>query len=213
MDWIVVAAGEMRTPAFWRRLLQQHQGPIICADNGLAHCLSCEVRPQLIVGDFDSLRGPRHGIAEMPFPAEKEESDSQLAVAEAFRGGAERVLLLGGTGSRLDHAFANFKLLHLHPQRLVMLDGDYEAVAVNAEYRFTGNINDCCSLFPYGSEAAVVSTQGLHYPLQRTTLRPDSHGLSNKLSHTQVTIDVHHGAVTLFKIWEPLSDRQLLKSP
>ncbi len=209
--WAVIAAGEMRCRPFWQRLLRQAES-ILCADAGLRHCRELGVQPDLLVGDLDSLGEVPQEIPCLCFDSDKEASDSQLAIEAAFDRGAERVFLLGGHGSRLDHSFANLSLLRRYPGRLFMVDGDYELVVITNSYEFQAELGHTCSLMPVAGPGAQVTTKGLRFGLQDEELRTDSHGLSNEVTEPVVRIQVHRGAVVLFQTWEPFSDRSILRS-
>jgi thiamine pyrophosphokinase len=216
MDWVVIAAGEMRNQRFWEGFLKSSEKPrfpILCADAGWQHCQKLALTPQTCVGDMDSCKDLPSHIDRLEFPSRKEQSDTQLAIATAFKRGAKQVWLLGGSGSRLDHTQANLKLLSLYPQKLTMLDGDYEITAIRGHHEFVANLGETVSLLPAGNESVTLTTQGLEFALHASQLRHDSHGLSNIVNQTKVRIEVHDGMVMLWRIWEPYSNRlQLVTS-
>lgn len=88
---------------------------VIAADAGIRHAVALDVRPELWVGDFDSVPDnlpPQ--LADTPrqkFPAAKNETDGELAVAEAVKRGATQLILIGAFGGpRADHAFLHLTL-------------------------------------------------------------------------------------------------------
>ena len=91
---------------------------LIAADKGLEFFITAGITPDLIVGDFDSLSSegkiymeklPQTSISRLK--PEKDDSDTQSAVNLAISQGAKDILILGGTGTRLDHVMANLGLL------------------------------------------------------------------------------------------------------
>ncbi|WP_185983826.1 thiamine diphosphokinase [Aureimonas mangrovi] len=105
----LLLAGRMAaTPALFAALAGRR---VIAADGGIAHAMPLEIEPEIWVGDFDSVPEtlpPR--IAATPrreWPAEKDATDGELALAEARERGARDVLVIGGLGGRSDHAFSN----------------------------------------------------------------------------------------------------------
>ncbi len=91
---------------------------LVAADGGALALERWKLPPYLIVGDMDSLgdagveRFARQGIAVAKFSAAKDESDLELAVAQAIAAGATEIVLLGALGGeRLDHETANLLLL------------------------------------------------------------------------------------------------------
>ncbi|MCD7817523.1 MAG: thiamine diphosphokinase, partial [Lachnospiraceae bacterium] len=84
---------------------------IIAADGGYQYLKAAGVEPDVLLGDFDSLkRVPehRHLIRHSPI---KDDTDMALAAAYAENNGCEVYFLYGGLGGRLDHTLANLQLL------------------------------------------------------------------------------------------------------
>lgn len=93
----------------------------IAADGGIRHAAALGVTPELWVGDFDSssdaLSREFAEVPKMPWPAQKNETDGAIAVAEALDRGAKRLILAGALGGeRSDHAV----MLLLQGLRLAM---------------------------------------------------------------------------------------------
>ena len=84
----------------------------IAADGGIAHAQALGLRPELWVGDFDStspdLTERFASTERLPFPAEKNFTDGELAVEQAIERGATRLVLVGAFGgARTDHALSH----------------------------------------------------------------------------------------------------------
>ena len=85
---------------------------IIAADGGLAYTESIGVKPDLVLGDFDSLgKKPSGDYQILTFPPEKDYTDLMLAAEEGFNRGAKTFYLLGATGGRMDHTLANIQVV------------------------------------------------------------------------------------------------------
>ena len=90
------------------RLRSQIRGSrVIAADSGMMHAAALGLMPELWVGDFDSagseLAIQYREIPRETFPAEKDATDGAIAIAEALRRGASRIVLAGGLGGQTDH--------------------------------------------------------------------------------------------------------------
>ena len=125
-----VSAGVLNHPllsADGKRLL------IVAADGGAAKAELLGLRPDVVVGDLDSLapetreRLRADGVDIRAHPADKDESDTHLALREALARGASQLVLIGALGGvRPDHALANLLLLGLPDlagRQVVLLDG------------------------------------------------------------------------------------------
>lgn len=133
--FVILLGGDLVLPA--PRLSARLRGArAIAADGGMRHAASLGIVPELWVGDFDST--PDHLPAELravprkEFPAEKDQTDGEIAVAEALSHGATELVLAGAFGGeRADHAFLHFTLaLRLAEKGVAALlsSGDQEGV-------------------------------------------------------------------------------------
>ena len=119
------------------RVLELMQGArVIAAEGGMRHAQALGVLPEVWVGDFDSTPD---GLSEfhaatprMPFPAEKNFTDGELAIEEAIERGATRLVLIGSFGGeRTDHSLSHLLLAVTLAERgfeVVLTSGQEEAV-------------------------------------------------------------------------------------
>lgn len=84
---------------------------VLCADGGWHIAEAAGVKPDAVVGDFDSSDAPEAGPVER-FPVEKDDTDTVLCVKKALARGCDDFLIVGGFGGRLDHTLANFQTLN-----------------------------------------------------------------------------------------------------
>ena len=109
---ILLGGDLIRTP----RLDRQVEGTrVIAADAGIGHARMLGLMPELWVGDFDSVPADLpDDLAAVPrqvFPAEKDQTDGELAIAAALERGATSLVLAGAFGGkRADHAFLHLAL-------------------------------------------------------------------------------------------------------
>ncbi len=87
----------------------------IAVDGGLDHALAAGLEPSHLVGDLDSVTeeglawAARHAEISR-HPADKDQTDTELALALASKFDPERITLVGG-GDRLDHTIAGIGAL------------------------------------------------------------------------------------------------------
>ena len=86
---------------------------IIAADAGYRTAEAFGVVPQIMVGDFDSLGEPNapDGCEIVRVPAEKNHTDTHLAVELALERGAREIVIVGGLEGRLDHTLSTVAIL------------------------------------------------------------------------------------------------------
>ncbi|MER8525304.1 thiamine diphosphokinase [Mesorhizobium sp. M0494] len=109
---ILLGGDLIRTPLLDR---QVEGSRVIAADSGIGHARMLGLRPELWVGDFDSVPADLpEDLAAVPrqvFPAEKDKTDGELAIAAALERGATSLVLAGAFGGkRTDHIFLHLAL-------------------------------------------------------------------------------------------------------
>ena len=141
---------------------------VVAADAGAVGAEALGLAIDLVVGDGDSL-GPAGvarfraaGVEVRLSPAEKDESDTELAMLACLDRGARRITLLGAFGGeRLDHAVANLSLLampELEALDVSALDERsrvrlLQAAGKPASLALPGRVGDLVSLLPFGAGA------------------------------------------------------------
>jgi len=150
---------------------------IICADGGYISAQKAGIIPDLWVGDMDSLDSAGELLTEkILFPSDKNLTDSHIAVNEALKRGYKDIDLIGATGGRLDHEFANFCLLKYilksggsgtiinENNHIIMTDKTIEIMPCGMKY---------ISFFPFGGSVDNFSVKGVKYELDNHLLVDD----------------------------------------
>lgn len=182
-----------------------HKDYIICADSGYDCLKNTDFTCDLIIGDFDSLNSPLpKGIEHISLPVEKDVTDSDFAVDEAIRRGFSDILLLGATGGRLEHTYANLLLISRCAERGVhakIIDSRHTVQCVkNSELTVKGKENQQISIFAVGKTAKGVSLSGFHYTVTDYSLTAlDSLGISNDIVEGFGVISVKDGTLMVIE--------------
>lgn len=210
MDAVVVADGD---PAPGDERIAAGAGLLIAADGGAAWLATHRLVPHLLVGDLDSVepalvdRLVAAGTEVIRHPSEKDASDTELAVGEAFERGAGEVAVLGALGGgRLDHELANLLLL-VDPSlverdvRIVRGSTLVRALAGRQRLDVEAGPGSTVTLLPVGGDAIGVTTQGLRYPLvDETLVIGRSRGLSNEVVERRAEVWLAAGALLVIEI-------------
>ena len=167
---------------------------IIAADRGLVFCLENGIRVDAVVGDFDSAdRAVLKELDQMPgveiriFQPEKDWTDTELAVDLAIERGWTEAVLLGGTGTRLDHVLGTLQVMELALGRglsLIILDSHNKVWMVDRsfEIRKTQQSGQYVSLIPWGGPVKDLTLRGFHYETDGIELITGaSRGISNEI--------------------------------
>jgi thiamine pyrophosphokinase len=200
----VVASGELAADDV--RWLDR-AGLVVGADGGASSLDRLGRHPDLLVGDLDSVepalvsRLEDAGLPVQRHPADKDATDTELAVRAAVDAGATEVVLLGALGGdRLDHELANLLLL-VDPELLSVPARIVRGPTTVRGLR-TGTlgldaaVGDLVSLLPVGGDAVGVTTEGLRWPLHAATLRIGrSRGISNEIVSVPASVALEGGSL------------------
>ena len=174
---------------------------IIAADGGYDSLTRHGYTPDLLVGDLDSIIGDiPEGVRTIRYPKEKDETDMFLAYGEGVKLGYTEFVMLGATGGRLDHTYANLSLLLYAKERghnITVMDANGIILCLkNESITLSGNTGDTFSVFAVSGEAHGVSIAGAKYEVENITLSPlFPLGVSNEFTDTDAHISVKDGAL------------------
>jgi thiamine pyrophosphokinase len=207
---VVVSGGE---PPDQRAALAVPAGaPVVAADRGLEHALALGLEVSLAVGDFDSASPEAVAVAESAgtrierHPHAKDATDLELALDAALAMDPARILVLAGTGGRLDHELSLLLLLGSERCSGVEIDavvGAARVHVVRASRTLQGTPGELVSLLPLGG-AEGVTTEGLAYPLRCETLGAgSSRGVSNVFEAETARVSVVRGVLLAIRPGEP----------
>ena len=172
---------------------------IIACDHGYDHARQEGIVPHLIVGDFDSVTGEMEpDVPVLTVPAEKDDTDTMLAVRQGLSKGFSDFLLLGATGGRLDHQMANFSVAAFiagEGGTCIILDERHVIYTLkNGSLSLERRDGWCVSVLSYSDESNGVTLQGLKYPLTNATLRSNIPlGVSNEFAAERASVTVQNG--------------------
>lgn len=203
---ILILTGGGLDLSFTRSYLETHTfDQIIAADKGVQYAADLGLIPDVILGDFDSLdentqkQMQTWNIPIRTFPAEKDYTDTHLAIEEAISIGADEITLFGATGTRLDHTWANVGLLQMAMQRGVrawIVDKNNRISMWNRERVMQKKeaFGDYISLIPYTEKVTGITLTGFYYPLDHAELTLGiSLGISNELVDDVGVISMESG--------------------
>jgi thiamine pyrophosphokinase len=175
---------------------------VIAADSGWNNAKALGEKPTILLGDFDSLgeKNIPKGVEVIRVPAEKDLTDTQLAVDLALCRGARDIVIVGGLSGRLDHTLSNVAILeHLEvlQAHCVITDGrnrvrfirNNSTLIPRGAYRYL-------SLIAADPVVKGVEIDGVKYPLKKAKLRrTHQYAVSNELTGNCAFIAVKKGGL------------------
>lgn len=190
-------------------LADQTFDKIIAVDGGLTALSQLDLKPDAVVGDFDTVeesvlsqyRSFSGEIAWDIHKPEKDETDTELAISTAMNLGCRKLVLLGATGGRLDHFMGNLHLLYFclqqgveasivdHKNHITILDKGrvFEAEKMWGTY---------ISFLPLSMEVKGITLTGFKYPLTKKDISiGTSLCISNELTGESGSIEFDSGVL------------------
>ena len=184
----------------------------IAADSGMNFFYRNDLIPDLIVGDFDSASKEaleffktKESIAWEKLNPVKDDTDTEFAIRKALAMGAEKITLLGATGTRLDHMLGNIELLGIGLQANVpiqIIDDKNKVRMINSGIRIKKEkqFGKYVSLIPYTSEVKGLTLTGFKYPLDKYDLKGFcSLGVSNEIVDLEAEISFESGILIVIE--------------
>jgi thiamine pyrophosphokinase len=190
----------------------------IAADSGLLFAKRAGIDPDLVVGDMDSL--PDRSLLDaypaerkMVWPVDKDDTDTELAIAEMVARGIDDIALVGGGGGRIDHFLGirilferdSFPSLWIGDESVVVAVGDRAASRAVRVVGLEGQASelgvDPVSVFPAGKGAHSCRGTGFHWPIDSLGWDSGAISLSNRADTGSVSIIADSG---LFLVVFPL---------
>lgn len=210
MKQVIIVSGGTLDDVFAERAFREIKpDAAIAADSGMGYFYRSGKKPDIIIGDFDSVKSealsyfrgqPDIEIRELV--PEKDDTDTEAAIWLAISRGAEEITLLGATGSRLDHVLGNIELLGIGLQcgvSICMCDANNRIRMTDCgmKLRRDGQFGTYVSLIPYTEQVEHLTLTGFKYPLTDACLKGFcSLGVSNEIKEEEAEI-VFDGGILL----------------
>ena len=209
----VIVSGGMLEEEFVLPILKSEETEfVIGVDKGLEFLYKHEIKPDYIVGDFDSV--PKGLVdyyreeADVPireFNPVKDASDTEIALRLCLGLNRKEIWILGGTGNRIDHLWANIQCLQIAldagaDARIVDSHNQIRLLDKGITLKREEAFGKYFSLFPMELPVDALTITGAKYPLKNHFLKPDdSLCVSNEFELDEVKISFSFGKVILME--------------
>ena len=175
---------------------------IIAADGGYSTLKKLNIKPHLVVGDFDSLGKIPEDENVIKHPKKKDDTDTLLAVKTGLQKGYKTFVIYGAVGGRLDHTVATLQTATYIAENggiAYIYDNNYTVTAIkNSSINFKTDAKGYISVFALSGVAKGVSIDGLLYELSDAEITPHFPiGVSNEFIGEESEISVKDGVLTI----------------
>ncbi len=182
---------------------------IIGVDHASYWLIQNKIKPDLAIGDFDSVTPKELEIIHsnskniLTFPADKDFTDLELAVNKAISLKPKSIEIYGSLGTRLDHSLVSIQLLEkllknnipaaiINDTNKCIISDSVTKIKKDKNYKYL-------SILPVAKNL-IVSISGCKYPLKKAKItRSSSLCVSNKIVSNIATITVHHGLALIIQ--------------
>jgi thiamine pyrophosphokinase len=207
--WTVVITGGGAIPPAAAGAVRALGTPVVvAADSGLDHAVAAGIEPTHLVGDLDSLSAAgrmwayAHGLAIDEHPSDKDCTDTELALAAAAALGTGGLLVVGGTGERLDHllgillALGGAAASRFDAVRAVIGGTEFAVVHEGKQTVLDLAAGTTFSVLALHGACDHIEVRGAKWPLDGPLSSTEARGVSN-VAEGAVTVAARSGIVTV----------------
>jgi thiamine pyrophosphokinase len=175
----------------------------VCADGGANIAARFKYKPDLIIGDFDSVKKSvlrKFKNTEVKILKDQNTTDLEKALESVIRKGFKKIFVLGATGSRLDHAIGNLSALSKYARKadISYIDNKSILLPVTGKLKLSFPAGTVISLLPISRCSGIVTT-GLKWNLKNESLQFGlREGTSNLIVSSPATIRIGRGNLIIY---------------
>lgn len=174
----------------------------IAADGGGTIALDYNLVPDLIIGDLDSFNKHQDAPCKVIQIADQNTNDLEKALIHALKVKITDVIVFGATGRRVDQTVKNLSVMKQFNKqfdKLIFKDKYSDIKLISSPHTEELPLHTSVSLFPLSGSVSGITSNGLKYKLQNSTLENGVFdGSSNETIETVIEITFHSGDLLLF---------------
>ncbi|NLP30182.1 MAG: thiamine diphosphokinase [Clostridiales bacterium] len=181
---------------------------VLCGDGGANYARKYNIRPDLILGDMDSITDENlsyfkeRNVEILTVPREKDFTDTQLSLYHMQNMGIKDITIWGGIGNRLDHTLANLYSAVDYVKKGIKITFESPSLTIHIiidRLIIKGDVGDTISVLALSEYAKGVSLDGFKYPLKEVELEAfNPIGISNVLVNNEARVKVAEGVLAVF---------------
>ena len=210
MKTLIITGGNVNI-SFTKEYLKKYSFDLIIAvDKGLETVDKLNIKPNFIVGDFDSIdkdilkKYENSNFKIVKLNPIKDFTDTHTAVNLAIKNSATEITIIGGIGTRIDHTLSNIHILKealdknvkckiINENNVVQLINENTTIERDDNFKYV-------SLIPLTTKACGITLKGFKYEIENKDLEiGKSLGVSNEQIDSVSSIEIKEGILILIK--------------
>ena len=177
----------------------------IACDKGYVYAKKLNIKPNIIVGDFDSAKKPKNVENVIKVSKIKDDTDTSLAVKYALKNGYKDIDIICALGGRIDHTLANISLMKYvveHKGVVKILSNSATLMAfTNGKIRIKKESNKYLSIFSLSDKSKIDYIKGTKYDIKNLILKSSFPlGVSNEFKNKLAEIKIGKGVILIILI-------------
>lgn len=188
MKILIVLNGECTSSTYLFNKVKEYD-MLLCADGGYNHIKKIGLKPDLVLGDFDSCEIPKDEKI-LKFPTDKNLTDMEIAIEYALKYNPDEITLTCATGKRLDHTMVNVLSLSKY-KNVNIKEEEFDAYPVSGKLFLETALGKTVSIIPL--KKSKVSLKGFKYPLDGEIDVGTTLTISNIVTSEKAEINVEKG--------------------
>jgi thiamine pyrophosphokinase len=200
LQTLIICNGEPPSRRLARKLARDAE-MVIAADGGANIARRYGIRPDVIIGDLDSIQPATRKVfrsTTIMQISRQDNTDLEKALDYVLTQKLDEVSVIAATGKRLDFTLGNLSVIwnYAHTLRMTFLGDGWMASPVGRSRTIKAPIGTIVSLIPFG-RCSGVTLRGLRYPLVNATMNVGGIGVSNVVRSSPFSVHVRKGNMLL----------------
>lgn len=202
---LILANGRPPKKSVIKQLIKQGYNYLICADGGANKAFKLKLKPDVILGDLDSINPEVKEFYSLTSKVIKvkrqNDTDVEKSIKYAAGKGYKDIVLLGVTGDRLDHTFCNLSIvLKFYPEVNLKIAAENSfLIPASGKIEFETIKNETISIYAFNNKTKIKST-GLVYPLNDIRLSfGEKESTSNSATGEKVELNISGGVIFIIR--------------
>ena len=177
----------------------------IACDKGYLYAKKLNIKPNIIVGDFDSAKKPKNVENVIKVSKIKDDTDTSLAVKYALKNGYKDIDVICALGGRIDHTLANISLMKYvveHKGVVKIISNSVTLMAfTKGKIRINKDNNKYLSIFSLSDKSKINYIKGTKYDIKNLILKNSFPlGVSNEFKNKLAEIKISKGVILIILI-------------